>query len=498
MTDRVFEAAAAMERCNQAFAMVTITAVEGIVPRTSGRMLVREDGSHVGTIGGHHVEDQAVEAAVRAIATGEGVQLAVDCPKGRMMLMIDVVNRSRKVHVVGFGQVGRCVAETLYGVGYAIYVHDIRPVDCPYAAGVKVSDSWSGALEGLVLDECSALVVTVQGGRELLSNVDFSKAFYVGLLSSRSRIVPDKGISAPLGLDIGAETPQEVAISVAAEIMRAFNRTGGRPLCDDRRRLVIVRGAGDLASATIIRLTRAGYHVLALETARPTQVRRNVSFAEAVYDGSCVVDGMKAVLIDSPQECFHAFDRHEVPVLVDEEASSIGILSPTVVVDAVMAKKNLGTRRDMAPLVVALGPGFTAGDDADVVIETKRGHDLGRIITAGSAAANTGVPGVIGGYGRERVVHSSASGVFRGVKTFGDIVKAGDVIAYVGDVPQTTMIDGMVRGMLHDGLQVCDGFKIADIDPRGEGIDYTSPSDKARAIAGGVLEAVDSFFASFM
>ena len=498
MTVSVFEAARKLERCNLPFAIVTIVSTSSIVPRRSGRMLVDGQGDIVGTIGGHRVEEQARSAALDAMEKGEGRLVEVDSGKGRMTLMIDVVNRIRKVHVIGFGHVGRCVAEMLHSVGYAVYVYDIRPLECTYAAQVRTGENWKDVLSGLEVDGCGALVVTVHDSNALLPLVDFSKAFYVGLLSSRSRIVPDKGISAPLGLDIGAETPQEVAISVAAEIMRAFNRTGGRPLCDDRRRLVIVRGAGDLASATIIRLTRAGYHVLALETARPTQVRRNVSFAEAVYDGSCVVDGMKAVLIDSPQECFHAFDRHEVPVLVDEEASSIGILSPTVVVDAVMAKKNLGTRRDMAPLVVALGPGFTAGDDVDVVIETKRGHDLGRIIAAGSAAANTGVPGVVGGYGRERVVHSSASGVFRGVKTFGDIVKAGDVIAYVGDVPHTTVIDGMVRGMLHDGLQVCEGFKIADIDPRGEGIDYTSPSDKARAIAGGVLEAVDSFFASFM
>ena len=164
-------------------------------------------------------------------------------------------------------------------------------------------------------------------------------------------------------------------------------------------------------------------------------------------------------------------------------------------IDAVIAKKNLGTRIDMAPLTIALGPGFEAGRDVDVVIETKRGHNLGKIITGGYAEANTGVPGIIGGYGKERVIRSSASGVFKGVKTFGDIVEAGDVIAYVGDAPQHTLISGMVRGMLHDGLEVCEGFKIADVDPRGSGVDYTSVSDKARCIAGSVLEVVDSYFA---
>lgn len=498
MTVSVFEAARELERCNLPFAIVTIVSTSSIVPRRSGRMLVDGQGDIVGTIGGHRVEEQARSAALDAMEKGEGRLVEVDSGKGRMTLMIDVVNRIRKVHVIGFGHVGRCVAEMLHSVGYAVYVYDIRPLECTYAAQVRTGENWKDVLSGLEVDGCGALVVTVHDANSLLPMVDFSKAFYVGILSSRSRAVPGKGVFAPMGLDIGAQTPQEVALSVAAEIMRAYSRTSGRSLTERRRRLVVVRGAGDLATATIIRLTRAGYDVLALEIDRPTQVRRNVSFAEAVYEGQCTVDGMKACLIHSPEECFQIFDRHEVPVLVDAKGEAIAHLSPTVVVDAIIAKRNTGTRRDMAPLVIALGPGFCAGDDVDIVIETKRGHALGRIITSGQAEANTGIPGIVGGFGRERVVHSSTSGVFRGVKTFGDIVRAGDTVAYVDDVPQKTMIDGMVRGMLHDGLVVQEGFKIADIDPRGDGVDYTSPSDKARAIAGGVLEAVDSFFTSYM
>ena len=183
-------------------------------------------------------------------------------------------------------------------------------------------------------------------------------------------------------------------------------------------------------------------------------------------------------------------------MIADEKLEFLSELSPAVVIDAIIAKRNLGTRIDMAPLVIALGPGFTAGKDCHAVIETMRGHSLGAIIMDGSAQANTGIPGLIMGYGKERVVRSPSSGCFRGVKTFGDIVKKGDVIAFVGDVPVEATIDGMVRGMLRSGLEVTPGFKIADIDPRGEGVKYDEPSDKARSIAGSVLECVDAFFNS--
>ena len=163
-----------------------------------------------------------------------------------------------------------------------------------------------------------------------------------------------------------------------------------------------------------------------------------------------------------------------------------------MVVDAIIAKKNLGTRVGMAPFVVALGPGFTAGVDADVVIETMRGHKLGRLIYEGRAMENTGTPGLIGGKGKERVIHSSRAGVFKGNREIGDIVEEGDIVAYVDDEPQFTTISGRLRGLLHDGLYVQEHFKIADVDPRGEETDHTTVSDKARALGGAVLEAIDN------
>ena len=185
-----------------------------------------------------------------------------------------------------------------------------------------------------------------------------------------------------------------------------------------------------------------------------------------------------------------------VPVLVDPAGESIRQVKPDIVIDAILAKKNLGTTRDMAPLTIALGPGFTAGQDVDVVVETKRGHRLGRIIGEGTAIPNTGIPGVIGGYGKERVIHAQAAGVFQDVRKIGDIVEAGETIAHIesedGTVtPVTTQITGILRGLLRSGYPVVPGFKVADVDPRKEELSNCFLiSDKARCIAGSVLELV--------
>ena len=494
MEGNLFLRAYELDRLNLPFAIVTVIGRDGVTPRTSGRMLVEENGTTHSTIGGHLVEEKAVKAAIGAMREGKGRVIAVDTGQGEMKLMIDAVNKIKRAYIIGYGYVGEAIARTLHSVGFAVYIYDIRPVDCPFAAEIHTGEDWKSVLEGTVLDEYSSLIITVHAKDDILSLVDASKAFYVGSMASRARVIPQKGIYAPLGLDIDAETPEEVAVATAAEIMQLYSRASGLSLSERRKRLVIVRGAGDLATGTIIKLWRAGYDVLALEIGKPTQIRRSVSFAEAVYCGEMTVDGVRAVRIGRAEDAFHAFDERTVPVLVDPEGKSIGMLHPAVVVDAIIAKKNLGTRIDSAPLVIALGPGFTAGVDADAVIETQRGHRLGRVIREGSAAPNTGKPGNIGGYTTERVIRSPKEGVFRGIRTFGDIVSAGETIAYVGDTPITATIDGMIRGMLHEGLYVTEGFKVADIDPRGKNADYTTPSDKAYAIAGGVLECVDAFF----
>ena len=257
-----------------------------------------------------------------------------------------------------------------------------------------------------------------------------------------------------------------------------------------REKLAIVRGGGDLATGIIYRLWKAGYTVLSLETETPLVVRRTVSVASAVFDGSTVIEDMEAVRIDSLKD--FSFDRGRISVLVDPEGSSIGILKPDLVVDAIMAKKNLGTDKGMAPLVIGIGPGFSAPEDVDAVIETKRGHYLGRVIRKGSAIPNTGVPGLIKGYTVERLLRSPAEGNVVPVKQIGDTVMPGDAVAYVQGLPVCSQIEGIVRGLIHPSVKVSKGLKIGDIDPRGEREHCFSITDKALAIAGGVLEVIMS------
>lgn len=274
-----------------------------------------------------------------------------------------------------------------------------------------------------------------------------------------------------------------------------------------KKDLIVVRGAGDLATGTIHRLKKAGFRLLVLEAEHPAAIRRQVALSEAVYAGSARVEDVEAVRMDVDlaekknrkelleQEMERIWKKDGVPVLVDPAGLSIAALRPAVVVDAILAKKNLGTTKEMAPLVIALGPGFTAGEDVDVVIETKRGHNLGRVIRSGSAVPNTGIPGIIGGYGKERVMHAQAEGILRNAASIGDIVEARAVIAEIetenGTVPVEASLSGLLRGLIRDGYPVTRGFKIADIDPRKEELQNCfTISDKARCIAGSVLEVI--------
>ena len=274
-----------------------------------------------------------------------------------------------------------------------------------------------------------------------------------------------------------------------------------------KKDLIVVRGAGDLATGTIHRLKKAGFRLLVLEAEHPAAIRRQVALSEAVYAGSARVEDVEAVRMDVDlaekknrkelleQEMERIWKKDGVPVLVDPAGLSIAALRPAVVVDAILAKKNLGTTKEMAPLVIALGPGFTAGEDVDVVIETKRGHNLGRVIRSGSAVPNTGIPGIIGGYGKERVMHAQAGGILRNAASIGDIVEARAVIAEIetenGTVPVEASLSGLLRGLIRDGYPVTKGFKIADIDPRKEELQNCfTISDKARCIAGSVLEVI--------
>lgn len=252
--------------------------------------------------------------------------------------------------------------------------------------------------------------------------------------------------------------------------------------------LVIVRGAGDLATGTIAKLYNCGFKVLALETSNPTTIRRHISFSSAIFDKSVCIEGVTGKLINCVCELE---DLDGIGVMVDPNCDILNEVSPIAIIDAIIAKKNLGTSIDMADIVIALGPGFNASVDCHAVVETKRGHNLGKIYYDGFAIENTGIPGNINGFSTERVLHSPETGIIKVIHDIGSIVSIGDTIALINDVPLVATMDGLVRGMIRDGMFVEKGLKIADIDPRYDQIKncYTI-SDKARCIAGGALEAL--------
>lgn len=225
------------------------------------------------------------------------------------------------------------------------------------------------------------------------------------------------------------------------------------------------------------------------ETPRPTVVRRAVAFAEAVYEGRAKVEDLEGVLAEDEQAVFELLSRNMVAVVVDPEARIRARLAPELVVDAIMAKRNLGTRLGDAPAVVALGPGFVAGTDAHAVIETMRGPSLGRVLMSGEALPDTGVPADRNGFGRERVLRSPGPGVFTPLVGIGDRVKKGQLVGRVGDAAVVSQLDGIVRGILHGGLVVDGGFKLGDVDPSAGVEECYLVSDKALAVAEGVLEA---------
>lgn len=254
--------------------------------------------------------------------------------------------------------------------------------------------------------------------------------------------------------------------------------------------LILIKGAGDLATGIAHRLFQCGFRIVMTEIAQPTTVRCTVAFSQAVYNGSAQVEGVTARLASCAQEVLQIAEQGEIPVVVDAQAELVPLLKPDVLVDAVIAKRNIGTKMTDAAVVVGVGPGFTAGVDCHAVVETKRGHDLGRVLYDGWAVENTGIPGNIGGYTVERIIRAGADGCFVPVAGIGQIVKKGDIVAEVNGVSTAAQIDGVVRGMLPAGTPVHKGMKSGDIDPRGEAGYCFSISDKARSIGGGVVEAV--------
>lgn len=254
--------------------------------------------------------------------------------------------------------------------------------------------------------------------------------------------------------------------------------------------MLVIKGAGDLASGVAVRLTHCGYRIVMTDLPHPTSIRRTVCFSEAILKGTFAVEDVIAEYAPDISLIPAIHEREHIAVLADPEAECIKALRPEVVVDAILAKRNLGTKMSNAPVVIALGPGFTAGVDCHAVIETMRGHDLGRVILEGSAEPNTGIPGNISGFTTERVLRAQKEGVFTELHHIGDIVEKGEPVAEVDGEPICATISGIIRGLLPTGTPVHSGMKSGDIDPRPVLSHCYTVSDKARAIGGGVLEAI--------
>ena len=257
--------------------------------------------------------------------------------------------------------------------------------------------------------------------------------------------------------------------------------------------LVLIRGAGDLASGIALRLHHAKMQVVMTDLPRPTAIRRTVCFSQAILFGTMEVEDVTAKFASSVEEVPAILAEGCIPVLADPECKCLEALKPDVVVDAILAKRNLGTKITDAPCVIGVGPGFTVGVDCHAAVETMRGHTLGRVITEGSPLPNTNIPGLIGGFAGERVLRAPAEGIFRQILQIGDSVKQGEVAGTVNGEPMLCQIDGMLRGILADGTPVHKGMKAGDVDPRGEESYCYLVSDKALSIGGGVLEAILRF-----
>ncbi|HRY79635.1 MAG TPA: selenium-dependent molybdenum cofactor biosynthesis protein YqeB [Spirochaetia bacterium] len=533
----LYRIAADLEDRNRPFVLATIVESSGSTPRSRAKMIIEADGTCHGTIGGGRVESRVIEEARACMASGRPRTLEFDLTGsgpdpdpmicgGRMTVLLEPGDRKPRLLLVGAGHVNLAVARAAAPLGFRIAVVDDRPDLVTAERFPMASELFSGPTlrealgAALPADSALAASVPAEGNSVLIATASHASdeealrhcidkpCAYLGMLGSRrktrvllSRLaesgVPEEALArvrAPVGLDIGAETPEEIAVSILGEILAERSGRGGGPLAGREGDLVVVRGAGDLATGVILRLVRSGFRVVALESPRPTAIRRTVAFSEAVYDGSAEVEGLRARRAEGLAEVRAALAEGVVPVVVDPEAALVPALRPAVLVDAILAKRNLGTRVGQAPAVIALGPGFEAGRDADAVVETARGHDLGRVILSGSAAPNTGVPGEVGGKSAERVVRAPVAGEVIAVRSIGDPVRAGEPLLLIetpsGRVSVPSPLDGTLRGLIRPGIEAAEGEKIADVDPRGRPEYCRTVSDKARAVAGGVLEAL--------
>lgn len=521
----IFSDAAKLQQQNIPFAIATLVRTEGSTPRRAAKMIVKQDRSIIGTIGGGAAEGYVIQQSLEVMEKREPriVEYKINKNKkgeieecsGKIEVFIEYVGAVNRLVLIGGGHVNTALAKLANHINFSITLVEDRAELCtkerfPFAAQLFYNKDLGKAIEAVNFSENTFVVIATRCHSTdaiALECLAHQKLAYLGMIGSQKKvknafkILREKGISessilnlkAPIGLNIGAETPEEISISILSEILMVKNDMDGTSLSVQKSigdQLVIVRGGGDIATGTIYRLAKCGFRILVLDIAQPTVIRHTVSFAQALFDGTKTVEGVTARKIDSLDEMAAVHEKGEIPIIIDEEGDSISKLKPMFVVDAILAKRNLGTTKDMAPVVIGLGPGFTAGKDVDAVIETNRGHYLGTVIWDGAAEPNTGAPGNIVGFTNERVIRSPKAGVVKNIAKIADQVEEGQVVMTVGDQDVHAPISGVLRGLINEGQTVPNDFKIGDVDPRAKVTYCYSISEKAKAIGGGVLEAV--------
>jgi len=517
----IFKEATILQEQNIPFAISTITEAKGSTPRSTAKMIILLDGNIIGTIGGGLVEQHIIKQAQEAIIEGCSRTITnsllptgkdavgMECG-GIITVFIEVVNARPTLLLIGGGHVNLAMSEAADLLDFDIKIIENRQKFVtkerfPMASDWFYDEDLVKAIDKANIDKDTYIIIaTNHDDTTSIREVINSPAAYIGMLGSKRKVATvmkelrsegfseDKinSVYSPIGLDIGAETPAEIAFSVLSEVLMVKNGTKGHSLRSFVDDLVVIRGGGDLATGTAWRLYQCGFKVVILETEKPTVVRRTVSFAQAMFQETVEVQGVKAVKVDTIGRIYQVLEDGLIPIIKDPMGKFIGALKPDIVVDAILAKENLGTTKDMAKVVIGLGPGFNAGEDVDVVIETNRGHSLGRVILEGKPIKNTGIPGEIMGISNDRVIHSHIEGTFKSKKEIGTEVTKGDIIGSINEDEIKAPISGIIRGLLNNGISVTKHMKIGDIDPRGTTVDYNSISDKALSVAGGVLEAI--------
>jgi len=517
----IFQEAANLENKNLPFAIATITEAKGSTPRNVAKMIIKPDGKIIGTIGGGLSEAYIIKEALKVIKNKQSCSatyvlnrsakkgLDMDCG-GKLSVFIEYIGCAAKLVLIGGGHVSLAIAKMAEMLDLYIIIVENReefgnPNRFPFAHEVICHPEWDKALDQLKLTTDDYIVLVTGSWDELtLKQVIKKPSAYIGMMGSRRKVATImqhlknerfsvqqlQKVHAPIGLDIGAETPEEIAISILSEIMKVKSDTSGQSMNQIMSDIIVIRGGGDIATGVAHRLYQCGYQVVILETDQPTVIRRFVAFAQALLIDNCTVEGVEAKKAENLQDVQYILRNKKIPVLIDPKGSLIQELKPKAVIDAIIAKKNMGTLIKMAPVVIGLGPGFKAGKDVHAVIETNRGHQLGKVILNGSAEKNTNTPGNIDGYTIERLLRSPKAGMIKIIKDIGDTVKEGDVVASIGNQKVKANISGVIRGMISNNTKVTKDFKIGDIDPRGKNEFCYTISDKARAIAGGVLEAL--------